>query len=92
MKIHVTINQAPIHVDETLEGASEDELFQKLRAGAASRAPLLLRMAMKSMNDQAIRQQVVATYNQKFKAQEPVPTTAKEFIAFGERAGFITRI
>lgn len=92
MKIRVTINQAPIHIDEVIEGVSEDDLFQKLRAGAASRAPLLLRMAMKSMSDQTIRQQVVASYNQKFKAQEPVPTTAKEFIAFGERAGFVTRL
>jgi hypothetical protein len=92
MKIRVTINEAPIHIDEVIEGSSEEELFQVLRKGATSRAPLLLKMAIKTISDAAIRQQVVASYNHKFKANEPVPSTAKEFIAFGERAGFVTRL
>lgn len=92
MKIRVTINEGPLHIDEVIEGASEDDLFHKFREGAASRAPFLVKMAMKSMSDQAIRQKVVESYNHKFKASEPVPSTAKEFIAFGERVGFVTRV
>lgn len=92
MKIRVTINEGPISIDEVLEGTSEDDLFRQFREGAASRAPFLLKMALKTMSDQALRQQVVAAYNQKFKANEPVPSSAKQFIAFGERAGFVTRV
>ena len=92
MKIRVTINEGPIQVDEVLEGASEDELFGKFRQGATARAPFLLKMAMKTMSDDALRQKVVESYNHKFRATEPLASTATEFIAFGERAGFITRI
>lgn len=92
MKIRVTINQAPIHIDEVLEGASEDDLFRKFREEAASRAPFFVKMAMKTMSDQALRQKIVESYNHKFKASEPVPSTAKEFIAFAERVGFVKRL
>lgn len=92
MKIRIVINEGPIRVDEVIEGNSEDDLFRKVRAGATARAPFLLKLALKSMSDSAIRQKVVEGYNQKFHANEPIPTTAKGFIAFGERAGFVTRI
>ena len=91
MKIRISITE-PIRIDETIEGDSDDELFQKFRAGATSRAPLLLKMALKTMSDQSLRAQIIGAYNQKFKAQEPVPLSASEFIAFGERAGFVTRL
>lgn len=92
MKIRVTIHQDPIHVDEIIEGSSEDDLFRKFREGATSRAPFFLKMAMKSMSDQALRQKMVEGYNHKFKVNESIPTTAQEFIAFGERVGFVTRV
>jgi hypothetical protein len=92
MKIRIKINHAPIHVDEVLEGESEDELFRQFREQAASRAPFLLKMALKTMSDGVIRQKVVEGYNHKFGASEPIPATAQEFIAFGERSGFVERI
>jgi hypothetical protein len=92
MKIRVTIKQGPIDIDEVIEGNTEDEIFHKFRQGAVARAPFLLKMAIEGMSDQAIRQQVVASYNNKFKANEPIPSTAKEFIAFGERAGFVKQL
>ncbi|MBW3635460.1 MAG: hypothetical protein KY445_03205 [Armatimonadetes bacterium] len=92
MKIRVTIHLDPIHIDEILEGATEDDLFRKFREEAASRAPFFIKMALKTMSDQTIREKVVESYNHKFKAREPVPANAKEFIAFGERVGFVTRV
>ncbi|HEX8464526.1 MAG TPA: hypothetical protein VF627_07895 [Abditibacterium sp.] len=92
MKIRVTINQKPIQFDEILEADSDEALFRKLRETAAARAPFLVRMAMKSLSDNAIRQQIVERYNQKFGKSEPIPTSATEFLAFGERAGFVQRL
>lgn len=92
MKIRVTINETPIHIDEIVEGSSEEELFQLFRQGAAARAPFLLKMALKTLSDAELRRQVVQSYNHKFGAKEPIPATAREFIEFGERAGFVTRL
>ncbi len=92
MKIRVTINVEPIHIDEVIEASSEDEILQKFRRGAEKRAPLLVKLAMRSMSDEALLRQIVQSYNHKFEANEPIPSTAKEFIAFGERVGFFTRL
>jgi hypothetical protein len=92
MKVRVTINEGPIRIDEVIEGASEDDLFLKFRNEAASRAPFMVKLAMKTMSDATIRQQIVQSYNHKFKANEPIPATAREFIDFGERVGFVKRI
>jgi hypothetical protein len=92
MKIRVTINEGPIKLDEVFEGSSDEELFRKFKDGAAARAPFVIKMAMKGMSDKALCQQVVESYNHKFGTKEPVPSCAQEFIAFGERAGFLKRI
>jgi hypothetical protein len=92
MKVRVTINQAPIVLDEIVEGRSEEELFQKFRDAATAQAPFMIKLAMKTMSDQALRKQVIESYNYKFKANEPIPADAREFIAFGERAGFVKRL
>ena len=92
MKIRVTINEAPIQVDEEIQGSSEDDVFHKFRDGAAARAPFAVKLAMKAMSDQALREKIVGAYNKKFGASEPVPSSAKEFLTFGERAGYVKRL
>jgi hypothetical protein len=90
MKVRVRVNVANVNVDETVEGASEEELVAKVRREVEARAPFLARVAIRAMDDRALWRRVVEAHNSRTGAGEPAPDTAREFLEFGERAGYVT--
>jgi hypothetical protein len=92
MKVRVQVDADGIRVDEVVEGSSEEEIARQLRGRVEARAPFLVRMALRTMDDQALWRKIVEMHNKRTGAAEPVPATAGEFLAFGERAGYATRL
>ena len=91
MKVRVKINVANIHLDEVIEGASEDAIVSQLRKLLEKRANFAQRLIYSGQATPTRRWARLETY-EKFGAQEPSPRTASQFFAFGERAGYLTRL
>jgi hypothetical protein len=92
MKIRIQVDANNIRVDETVEGRSEEDVARQFRSRVEARAPFLVKMALRAMDDRAFWRQIVEMHNKKTGASEPVPATATEFLAFGERTGYATRL
>src|SRR5437773_1900553 len=92
MRVRVQLKIDKVQVDEVVEGRSEADITRQLRAGLEARAPFLVRLALRTMDDRTLWRRVVELHNRKFGAAEPSPATAAEFIAFGERNGYVTRL
>jgi hypothetical protein len=92
MKVRVQVNVANINVDEVVEGASDAEVVSQLRRKLEARAGFLQRLVIKALPDPALWAKVVEHHNEHHGTQEPAPNSAAEFLAFGERAGYITRL
>ena len=88
MKLRVQANVKGIQVDEVLEGVSEEEVARRFREEVESRAPFLVKIALKGMDDRTLWRRIVEWHNGQAGATEPVPGTAAEFLAFAQRAGY----
>jgi hypothetical protein len=65
------------------------KLFRKQ---VESKVSFAIKLVLKTLDDQSFFKRVVETHNKKFGAQESAPSTAEQFLAFGERAGYVTRL
>lgn len=92
MKVRVRVEVGGVRVDETLEGRDEEEIARKLRAELERRAPFAARLVLRTMDDRALWRKVVEMHNNRAGGAEPVPASAREFLAFAERAGYVTRL
>lgn len=92
MKVRIQVKVDRVQVDEVVEGSSEADIARKMRREVEARAPFLVRLAIRAMDDRSLWRRVVEMHNRKFGVQEPFPDTAAEFIAFGERNGYVTRL
>jgi hypothetical protein len=92
MKVRVTVDVQSVHVDEVIEGASGEEVVRRLRRELEARASWLVRMALRGMDDPALWRKIVQMHNERSGSTEPPPESAAEFLAFAERAGYVTRL
>ncbi len=92
MRVRVRVNVGGVSVDEVVEGATEEEVTARMRSGLESRAPFLVKMALRGMDDRALWRKVAEMHNSRTGEREPAPASAAEFLAFGERAGYVTRL
>lgn len=92
MRVRVKVDIEKVHVDEVVEAPDEEGVVRELRNRLAARAPFAVKLALRAMSDQALWRRVVEMHNKAAGAQEPVPTDAREFLAFAERAGYVTRV
>ncbi|MFZ5471969.1 MAG: hypothetical protein ACOZIN_21275 [Myxococcota bacterium] len=92
MRVRIRIHAGPVDVDEVISGKDEAELAKRFRKEVEKRAPLAARLAMKALSDHAFWEQVVKLHNKKAATPEPFPRSAGELLAFGERAGYVTRL
>jgi hypothetical protein len=92
MKVRVKIDIGSVRVDQTVEGATAEDIVRTLRKELEARAPFLVRPVIRAMDDRALWRKIVELHNSKFHATEPVPQSAEEFLQFGERTGYVTRL
>ena len=92
MKIHLKLDVQNVQVDEVVEADSEEAINHELRRRLEARAPFMVRLVLGTMTDPALWRKIVDLHNQRTGAREPAPTTAAEFLAFGERAGYVERL
>ncbi len=88
MKVHVKFQG----IDETFEAKDADAMLHLAKQQAAQRAPFLLRPLINSMSDMAFAAEAVKRANQANGRQDPIPTTAQEFIDWGVQQGVVTII
>ena len=79
-------------MDETFEAPNADALLKMAKAEAAKRLPLLKRSVVKAMPDLTFAGEIVKKHNEKQKASDPAPKSAKEFVEWAQKAGYITVI
>jgi hypothetical protein len=92
MKVRIQVNVSGLQVDEVVEGAAPDDIVKQLRKKVEARANFVQRLALRAMPDTALWARVVEMHNKQAGTHEPAPATAEEFLAFGERAGYLTRL
>jgi len=92
MKVRIKINVENVHVDEVVEGDSDAAIAAELRRQLEARSPFMVRLVLGTMSDQALWRKVVEMHNHRHRTNEPTPNTAAEFLAFGERVGYVERL
>lgn len=90
MKVHVSIQQQNINVDEDFEGANSDELVGKMKARVAKELPFAMRVMVNAMSNLMFAQEVVKRYNQNSKKDLPSPQSCDEFLTLAQEQGFAT--
>ena len=85
MKIQIDIQD----VHEQLEAASPEEVLKKVKGEAASRAPFLLRSAIKAMSDLKFAEEAVKHHNRNAGHNDPTPQTAQAFLDWSVARGYV---
>jgi hypothetical protein len=86
MKIKIDIQD----VHETVEAANAEEVLKKVKAEAASRAPFLLRGAIKAMPDLKFAEEAVKHHNRTKQHNDPAPASAQAFLDWSVTRGYVT--
>ena len=90
MKIHVTIDQPQINVDEIFTGDNATDVVRAMKARVTRELPFALRLVAGAMSEQMFAQEVVRRYNDTSKQNLPIPTTCEEFLKLAQEQGFAT--
>jgi hypothetical protein len=90
MRLHVTINQQGLSVDETFTGRDADEVVGSIRSRVARDLPFAMRLVVGSMSNLAFAREVVKRYNDAHKLNLASPTSCQEFITQAQAQGFAT--
>lgn len=85
MKIQIDIQ----NVHEQLEADSAEEILKRVKAEAASRAPFLLRGAIKAMSDLKFAEEAVKHHNRTSGHSDPPPATAQSFLDWSVARGYV---
>jgi len=90
MKVHVTVSQDNIKVDEAFVGGTADEIVTKMKARVAKELGFIMRQALNAMSAITFAQEVVRQLNQKQKLNLPIPTSCDEFLRQAQDSGYAT--
>jgi len=91
-KVRVQVSEGEIHVDQVIEGATDEEVVAGLRDELIRKAGFLKGAVIRAIPEEALWGRIVEAYNSRHGKSEPPPQTASDFLAFGERAGYVTRL
>ena len=89
MKVRVRFEMGDKKIDEVVAGASADDLLTQAKARVAKELGWK-GMFLNAMSPLQFAQTAVRLYNERFKADHPLPQSADEFFRFGEQTGNIT--
>lgn len=90
MKVHVSVQQPNLNVNEDFEGENAEELVGKMKARVAKELPFAMRMMVNAMSNLMFAQEVVKRYNQTMKKEIPQPQSCEEFLTLAQEQGFAT--
>lgn len=85
MKIQIDIQD----VHEQLEAGSSEEILKRVKTEAASRAPFLVRGAIKAMSDLKFAEEAVKHHNRSTGHNDPTPATAQAFLDWSVARGYV---
>lgn len=92
MKVRVKVDIESMSIDEVIEGSNESEVVKKMRDELTKRANFAQRLVLRALPDQTLWAKIVDMHNTKRGDSERAPTTPAQFLAFGERAGYVTKL
>lgn len=85
MKIQIDIQ----NVHEQMEATSAEEILKRFKVEAASRAPFLLRGAIKAMSDLKFAEEAVKHHNRSSGHTDPAPASAQAFLDWSVSRGYV---
>lgn len=91
MKVRVRFEVADRSIDETVEGRSAEDLLAMAKARVA-RELGWKGLFLNAISPLAFAQMAVQRYNDHYKTNHPIPTSAEEFVEFGKMTGNLTVI
>lgn len=77
-------------IDESLQARDSEEALSKFKKEASKRAPFALRLVINSMGDLKFAGEVVSRANKARQTDDPAPKSAKEFLDWAQKSGFVT--
>lgn len=90
MKLDLRIPAHGEVLEETLEGATWDQLADGVRHALEARLSFVKRMAARTLSDASFWAEVVRRYNDEHGTDHSAPATAEDFIDFGVEVGYAT--
>jgi len=91
MKVRVTMSVAGRHIDQTLTGASAEEVLAQTKAHVA-RELGWKGLFLNAMTPLAFAQKAVELYNGAHQTRYAPPRSADEFLRLGQDLGYITLV
>jgi hypothetical protein len=89
MKVHVTMDVAGRHVDETVVGTDAEDILTQAKTRVA-RALGWKGMFLNAMPPLTFAQEAVRHYNASFATHYELPQSADDFFRWGQELGYVT--
>lgn len=86
MKIKIDIQD----IHETLEASDAASMLHRVKEEATSRAPFLIKMAIRSMSDLGFAAKAVEHHNAKAGTNDVAPASAQAFLDWAVLRGYVT--
>ncbi len=77
-------------IKEELQARDADDALSKFKKEAAKRSPFLQRAAINAFSDLKFAGEVVSRANKARSTSDPIPKTAREFLDWAQKSGFVT--
>jgi len=91
MKVHVTMDVAGRHVDETLTGSSAEEVLSQAK-GKVAKELGWKGLFLNAMSPLTFAQEAIRRYNKAYGTTYEIPRTADEFLHLGQDLGYVTML
>lgn len=91
MKVRVTMDVAGRHVDETLTGATADDVLSQAK-GRVAKELGWKGLFLNAMSPLTFAQEAIRRYNKAYGTTYAIPRSADEFLHLGQDLGYVTML